>query len=74
MEIGEKLGFENGRIVLKSEERGEDSSFHFSYFSCHATAWFGHAAACHENTSFEKVRHAATQGDHTAACCSQVFV
>ena len=48
-----------GRIVLKSEERGEDSGFYFSDFSCHAAAWFGHATTCHENTGFEKARHAA---------------
>ena len=74
MKIGKKLGFKIGRIVLKSEERGEDLGFYFSDFSCHAAAWFGHAAACYENMGFEKARHAAAQGDHAAACCSQVFV
>ena len=60
--------------MLKNEELGEDSGFYFLDFSCHAAAWFRHVAACHENTGFKKAQHAATQRDHTAACCSRVFV
>ena len=44
--------------MLKSEEMGEDSGFYFLDFSCHAAAWFGHVAACHENTGFKKAQHA----------------
>ena len=33
--------------------------FYFSDFVGHAAAWFGHAAACHENLIFEKAWHVA---------------
>ena len=47
-----------GRIVLKSEERGEESGFYFPEFLDHVAAWFRHAATCHKNTGFEEAQHA----------------
>ena len=59
--MGKSLCLKVGRIMLKSEEKGEESGFYFLEFLDHAAAWFRHAAAYHENTGFEEAQHAATQ-------------
>ena len=72
--MGKNEGFKFRRISLKSEEKGEGSSFYFLDFPIHVVAWFGHAAAWLKNTGFVQGLHAPTQGKHAAACCSRVFV
>ena len=63
-----------GRIMFKVKRGEKVRVFIFSDFSGHAAAWFGHAAACHENTGFVQALHDAAQGKHAATCYSQVFV
>ena len=60
--------------MFEVKRGGKVRAFIFSDFLGHAAAWFGHAAACHENTGFKKAQHATTQGNHAAVSCSRVFV